>query len=52
VALPKIHKQPKGHEPEILRAHAHLYRAVIIQPSKRLIVAYSAVVFFAPSYSL
>lgn len=46
VASPKVKKQSDGHEPEILRAHTQLNRAVIQKPGKQLLVVYPATPFF------
>jgi|GEM_PF-4087330 len=46
VTLPQIHKKADGCKPERFRAHPHLNSAVIIEPGKRLRVAYPAFTFF------
>ena len=51
MAGPQIEKQTDRHEPEILAAHAHLHRAVIIKPGKQFIAVYPTIPFFGEDSS-
>lgn len=46
MAGPQVEKKPDGHEPEVVRAHTHLHRAVIEKPGKDLRVRYPTDPFF------
>ncbi len=52
MATPQIEKQPDGHEPEVLRAHAHWYCGEIEKSGKGFFVRYPTATFFAFSSSL
>ena len=46
VALPQIHKEAEGHQPDLLHGQVELGCAIIQKPGKQFFAAYSAAAFF------